>query len=148
MRDSLIFVRYDFVSFFYWSSIWIVGAVTRYPVLSIGIYPEKASMSVLESLSYAIDWPTVGWTLTGIVLTLAVAIAGYEIVSEIQRRRRIARRMASFSRHGRNHGQSAKQLSDGSRFDGDFQNGRMHGRGIVTFPNGTRYEGLFHLPVA
>lgn len=59
-------------------------------------------MTYLEALSYAIDWPTVGWTMFGIVVTLAVAIAGYEITGEIQRKRRIARRKAAFSRHGPN----------------------------------------------
>ena len=57
-------------------------------------------MTLLEALSLAIDWPTVGWTMLAIVLTLAVAIAGYEITGEIQCKRRIARRKAAFSRHG------------------------------------------------
>ena len=98
-------------------------------------------MSLLE-LSLAIDWPTVGWTMLAIVVTLALAIASYEIASEIRRRKRIARRKAAFSRHGK-HTQSAKQLPDGSLYAGELRDGKPHGRGIVTFPNGTRYEGEF-----
>lgn len=56
-------------------------------------------MTLLE-LSLAIDWPTVGWIGIGIVVTLMVAFAGYEIANEIRRRKRIARRKAAFSRHG------------------------------------------------
>ena len=82
-----------------------------------------------------------GWTLIGIVVTLAVAIVAVEVSGEIQRKRRIARRISAFSRHGKLHGQGVMTFSDGSRYEGDFQNGRIHGQGIVTFPNGTRYEG-------
>jgi len=98
-------------------------------------------MGILEALSLAIHWPTVGWIGIGIVVSLAVAIAGYEIASEIQRRRRIARRISAFSRHGKLHGQGIKTFSDGTRYEGEFRGGYPHGRGIVTFPNGTRYEG-------
>ena len=57
-------------------------------------------MTPLERLSFAIDWPTVGWVMTGIVVTLAVAIAAVEITGEIQRKRRLRARLAAFRRHG------------------------------------------------
>lgn len=103
--------------------------------------PEKARMTIMESLSLAIDWPTAGWIGVGIVVSLAVAIVAVEVSGEIHRKRRIARRISAFSRHGKLHGQGVKTFSDGSRYEGEFQNGRMHGRGMVTFSNGTRYEG-------
>lgn len=56
-------------------------------------------MSALEALSFAIDWPAVGWTMLGIVLTLAVAILVVEVGGEVRRKRRI-RRIASRHRAG------------------------------------------------
>jgi len=56
-------------------------------------------MSALEALSYAIDWPAVGWAGVGIVLTLAVAILVVEVGGEVRRKRRI-RRIASRHRAG------------------------------------------------
>lgn len=88
-------------------------------------------MNLLD-LSLAIDWITAGWIGVGAVVTLA--IVAVEVSGEIHRK-------AAFSRHGKLHGQGVKTFSDGSRYEGEFQNGRMDGRGRVTFPNGTRYEG-------
>ena len=57
-------------------------------------------MTPLERLSFAIDWPTVGWIGVGVVLTLAVVWAAYEITGEVQRKRRIRARLAALRRHG------------------------------------------------
>ena len=89
-------------------------------------------MTLLE-LSFAVHWPTAGWIGVAIVLTLAVAIAGYEIASEIQRRRRIARRISAFNRHGKLHGQGVKTFSDGSRYEGgipEWTNARARHRHV------------------
>ena len=48
-------------------------------------------MSALERLSYAIDWPTVGWVGVGIILTFAVVWVAYEGTCELKRRRRLRR---------------------------------------------------------
>ena len=57
-------------------------------------------MTPLERLSFAIDWPTVGWIGVVVVVTLAIAIAAYEINGEIQRKRRIRARLSALRRHG------------------------------------------------
>ena len=48
-------------------------------------------MSILESLSFAIHWPTVGWIGVGIVSTVTVAVVTVEVIGEFQRKRRICR---------------------------------------------------------
>ncbi len=38
-------------------------------------------------------------------------------------------------------GQGAKTLSDGSRYEGNFEHYRRNGYGVQTWPDGARYEG-------
>ena len=52
----------------------------------------------LVALSFAIDWPTVGWVGIVALLLLAVVWVSYEVTGEIRRKRRIARRSAGEGR--------------------------------------------------
>lgn len=51
------------------------------------------TISILEALSFAIHWPTVGWIGVSIVSAVTVAVVAVEVTGEIQRKRRIRRRM-------------------------------------------------------
>ena len=42
---------------------------------------------------------------------------------------------------GKASGRWIDELSDGSRYEGQYRDGKWHGRGIFTFANGSRYEG-------
>ena len=35
------------------------------------------------------------------------------------------------------------KMSDGSIFEGNFDNGQINGEGVAIYPNGDRYEGFF-----
>ncbi|XP_076295248.1 MORN repeat-containing protein retinophilin [Lasioglossum baleicum] len=44
---------------------------------------------------------------------------------------------------GLKHGAGSLLLTDGTRYDGGFQNGLCSGLGVIIFPDGAKYEGEF-----
>ncbi|KYQ59534.1 MORN repeat-containing protein 4, partial [Trachymyrmex zeteki] len=51
--------------------------------------------------------------------------------------------IGDWNRRGLKHGAGLLVLSDGTRYDGGFQNGLCSGLGVIVFSDGAKYEGEF-----
>ncbi|KAJ8977281.1 hypothetical protein NQ317_015566 [Molorchus minor] len=49
-----------------------------------------------------------------------------------------------WSNEGKRHGEGHIRFSDGTRYDGSFENGLFHGLGVLIFADGAKYEGEFY----
>jgi hypothetical protein len=50
--------------------------------------------------------------------------------------------VGDWNQRGQKHGMGHLSLSDGTRYDGSFQNGLCAGLGVMCFPDGAKYECL------
>lgn len=48
-----------------------------------------------------------------------------------------------WNNEGKKHGKGILNLTDGSRYEGNFSDGLFDGHGVLLFPDGSKYEGEF-----